>query len=105
MCIEIRKGDPLMTTTSFMIFLIGAIGVNVLVYGGMTLVYFRDKNKPPRTKAARLAVQSTSQEQQIEPGRPELFDAACASSVEIYDHPLRDRKSGVEGKRGSGQGD
>ncbi|HEY9564142.1 MAG TPA: hypothetical protein VIR30_10270 [Nocardioides sp.] len=65
-----------MTTTSFMIFLIGAIGVNVLVYGGMTLVYFRDKNKPPRTKAARLAVQSTSQEQQIEPGRSELFDAA-----------------------------
>ena len=41
-------------TTTTLVFLIGALVVNVLTYGGITLAYFLDKRRvdPPRTGTA-----------------------------------------------------
>jgi len=48
--------------STVLVFLIGAIAVNVIIYGGMSLVYFRDKNRvdPPRATTAPRSVTSAT---------------------------------------------
>lgn len=49
--------------STVLVFLIGAIAVNVIIYGGMSFVYFQDKNRidPPRAATApRSATSATT---------------------------------------------
>ena len=48
--------------STVLVFLIGAIAVNVIIYGGMSFVYFQDKNRidPPKGTTALRSLTSTT---------------------------------------------